>query len=70
MTATNILERVNQKPFRPFALETVGGSWIDIDREQDVLIYDRRNPVRVIVFDISGKMYVLEPDQIAAIEAK
>ena len=70
MTTSNILERVKQKPFRPFALETVGGSWIDVDREQDVFVYERKNPVRVVIFDINGRMYLLEPDQISAIEAK
>lgn len=70
MTADNILERVNPKPFRPFSLETVGGTWIDVDREQDVLVYERKNPIRMVIFDINGRMYVLEPDQISAIDVK
>ena len=62
MTASNLLERINQKPFRPFAIETVGGTWIDVDREADVLIYDRKKPIRIVIFDPSGRMYVFEPD--------
>jgi hypothetical protein len=70
MTAESILERISQKPFRPFALETVGGTWIDVDREADILIYERKKPVRLVIFDPNGRMYVFEPEQIAAIEAK
>ena len=64
MTASNLLERINQKPFRPFAIETVGGTWIDVDREADLLIYDRKKPIRIVIFDPSGRMYVFEPEQI------
>ena len=70
MTASNILERISQKPFRPFALETIGGTWIDVDREADLLIYERKKPIRLVIFDPNGRMYVLEPDQISAIEIK
>jgi hypothetical protein len=70
MTAASILERINQKPFRPFAIETIGASWIEVDREMDVLIYERNKPVRLVVFDPNGRMYIFEPEQISAIEAK
>lgn len=70
MSANHLLERISQKPFRPFAIETTGGSWIEIDREEDVLVYERKKPIRIIVFDPSGRMYVLEPEQIAALEIK
>ena len=70
MTASNLLERINQKPFRPFAIETVGGTWIDVDREADLLIYDRKKPIRIVIFDPSGRMYVFEPEQISALEVK
>ena len=70
MTAGNILERINQKPFRAFALETIGGTWIDVDREQDVLVYERNKPIRVVIFNPNGKMYVFEPEQISALELK
>ena len=70
MNAQTILERLNQKPFRAFALETVGRTWLDVDRDADVLVYDRIKPVRIVIFDVSGRMYVLEPDQISALEAR
>ena len=64
-------ERLRQVPFRPFAVETTGGTWIDVDREADVLIYDRKPPVRIILFDsLTGRLYIVSPEQISAIESK
>ena len=48
MTAASILGRINQKPFRPFALETVGGTWIDVEDEADIDISRKRH--RVVIF--------------------
>jgi hypothetical protein len=70
MTADSILERVEQKPFRPFALETIGGTWVEVDRKADLLLYDRNKPIRLVVFDPNGRMYIFEPDQISAIEVR
>jgi hypothetical protein len=70
MTAQTILERVNQKPFRPFALETVGGTWIEITDSADVFVYQRKDPVRLVIFDPAGTMFILEPEQISTLESK
>jgi hypothetical protein len=71
MTAQIVNERLRQVPFRPFDIETEGGTWIDIDREADVLIYDRFKPVRIVFFDShTGRMFILEPEQISTIESK
>jgi hypothetical protein len=70
MTAESILERINQKPFRPIALETVGGGWIEIDRSQDIFIYDRVKTTCVVLFDPEGRKFIYEPEQITAIEAR
>ena len=70
MTAESILERINQKPFRPVALETVGGTRIEIDREEDIFIYDRVKTTCVVIFDPEGRKFIYEPDQITAIEAR
>jgi hypothetical protein len=51
MIAESILEQINQKPFRPIALETVGGTWIEIDRSEDIFIYDRMKTTCVVLFD-------------------
>ena len=70
MNTETILERLRQKPFRPFVLETVDGTWFEVDRDIDVLVYDRVKPVRIVIFDSNGRMYVLEPEQIFAIEVR
>lgn len=71
MNAQIVNERLRQVPFRPFALETIGGTWIDVDREADVLIYDRKPPVRIVLFDShTGRLFILEPEQVSAIEGK
>ena len=71
MTADSLLERIGQTPFRPFAVETAGGTWINVDRESDVLLYNRfQKPIRIVIFDSNGRLYILEPEQIATIEVK
>ena len=71
MTADSLLERIGQTPFRPFAVETTGGTWINVDRESDVLLYNRfQKPIRIVIFDSNGRLYILEPEQIATIEVK
>lgn len=71
MTTNTIIERATQKPFRPFAVETVGGTWIEVDHENDISVYNRvLGRARVVVFDASGRLYILEPEQISSIEAK
>ena len=67
MTAESIPERINQKPFRPIALETVGGTRIEIDREEDIFIYDRIKTTSVVLFDPEGRKFIYEPDQITAL---
>ena len=70
MTPESILERINQKPFRPVALETVGGTRIEIDRSEDIFIYDRVKTTCVVLFDPEGRKFICEPEQITAIEAR
>jgi hypothetical protein len=38
MKLSDIEERAEQKPFRPFALETTGGSWIDVEKQSDIFL--------------------------------
>jgi len=37
---------------------------------QDVLVYERNKPIRVVIFSPNGKIYVFEPEQISALELK
>jgi hypothetical protein len=70
MTAESILERINRKPFQPLALETVGGTWIEVNRAEDIFVYDRVKATCVVLFDSAGKKFVYEPEQITAIQAR
>lgn len=69
MKKSDISERAFQQPFRPFALETTGGSWIDVTEASDIFLPPRR-PDIVIVFNRNGQMYILGVDQISAVEGK
>lgn len=69
MKLADIVERAEQEPFRPFALETSGGWWIDVEKQSDIFLPERR-PDIVIIFAPTGRMYVLGIDQIAALEIK
>ena len=70
MTVESILERINQKPFRPIALETVDRTWIKVDREADIFIYDRMETACVVIFDPMRRKFVFTPEQISAIETR
>jgi hypothetical protein len=70
MTLASIKERLSQKPFRPFALETIGGTWIDVTREADCAIFERGSTARIVIFAQNGEMSVLEPDQVASLAIK
>jgi hypothetical protein len=65
----DIFERASQEPFRPFALQTVGGSWIDIEKQSDNFLPARR-PDLVIVVNSTGRLHILELEQISALETK
>jgi chorismate-pyruvate lyase len=70
MNTEIVTERLRQKPFRPFAIETVGGSWIDVEREEDLMVADRTPPVRIVLFSNNGRLWILGPEQIATIESR
>ena len=63
------LEKIRQKPFRHIALETVDKTWIKVDREADIFIYDRMETTCVVIFDSKRRKFVFAPQQISAIEA-
>jgi len=39
--------KLSQKPFRPIALETADKTWIKVDREEDIFIYDRMETAKI-----------------------
>jgi hypothetical protein len=63
MTVESILERINQKPFRPIALQTVDKIWIKVDRESDIFIYDRMETACVVIFDPMRRKFVFTPEK-------
>jgi hypothetical protein len=69
MKLADIKERADQVPFRPFALETIGGSWIQVEEPSDIMLNPRR-PDLVVVFNENGRMYILGVEQIASVEGK
>lgn len=40
------------------ALETVDGTWIEIEREADIFIYDRMKTTSVVVFEPEGTQFI------------
>jgi hypothetical protein len=70
MTVESILEKINQNHFGLFALETVDKTWIKVDREADIFIYDRMETACVVMFDPNRRKFVFTPEQISAIETR
>jgi len=70
MTVESILERINQKPFRPIVLEIVRKTRIKVDREEDIFIYDRMETACIVIFDSKRRKFVFTPEQIFAIETR
>ena len=69
MKLADIAERAEQRPFRRFAIETTAGGLIEVEKESDILLPARR-PDLVIFFNPSGRMWILDPSQISALEAR
>jgi len=70
VTVENILERINQRPFQPIAVETVDKTWIKVNREADIFIYDSMGTACVVIFDPMRRKFVFTPEQISAIETR
>ena len=69
MKLADIQTHAHQRPFRPFALETVGGPWVKVQSEADIFLPPQR-PDLVILFDPTAKLFILALDQISAIQSK
>jgi hypothetical protein len=67
MTLADISKRATQEPFRPFAIKTIDGTWIDVEKRSNILLPAAR-PDLVIVFDaVDGGTYVVGINDIAAL---
>ena len=63
MTVESILEKINQRPFRPIALETVDKTWINVDRHADIFIYDRMETACVVILTQCDKSSFSRPSK-------
>ena len=64
MNPATILAHINAQPFRPFTLETVGGTSIDVTDRADIFVYQRMLPIRIVAFNPArGIMYILARSQ-------
>jgi hypothetical protein len=63
MTVESILEKINQRPFRPIALETVDKPWINVDRQADIFIDDRMETACVVILDPMRQKFVFKSPQ-------
>jgi hypothetical protein len=66
MKLADIQTRAHQRPFRPFALETVGGPWVEVQSQDDIFL-SPRHPDLIIVFDRTDRLFILALDQISAL---
>ena len=66
MTADQLREIIERKPFRPVEVVTVGGDHYQVVEEKDVHFNPRRRPDRVVVFTEDGLFHTLDADQITS----
>lgn len=66
MSIKELRERAEQRPFRPFAIETVGGRFIGVQRAGDIF-FPERKPETFIVFEDTGNMSILEASNVASL---
>jgi hypothetical protein len=67
MLDTQIRKQAEQRPFRPFAIETNGGTQIHVFRKEDIQI-SPHPPHLVIIFHTDGSFYAIDPAQVSAIQ--
>ncbi|MBV8277899.1 MAG: hypothetical protein JO170_21920 [Verrucomicrobia bacterium] len=68
MSIEDIQKLRDHHPFRPFAIETNGGTEIRVSTPGQIAISPARTDL-VIVFDDSGGYWFLDPVQISALYA-
>ena len=66
MLDTQIRKQIEQHPFRPFAIETNGGTVIQVNRPEDIQM-SPHPPHLVVVFNADGTFYVVDPKEVSSI---
>jgi hypothetical protein len=69
MKRTDLQNLAESQPFRPFMLETSGGTAVDVLRAEDIFLPPRR-PDLAIIFDFSGRMFILDAEHITGLVTK
>jgi hypothetical protein len=66
MNLERIKERVHAVPFRPFIIETTGGTQIEVT-SPDYVMFAPEDRDLIVAFDRASRMFVVTTDQIASI---
>lgn len=66
MDLDRIRERVDAVPFRPFRIETTGGTQIEIV-SPDYVMFAPEDRDLVVAFDRTSRMFLITTDQVASI---
>ena len=66
MELDRIKERVNAVPFRPFTIETNGGTQIEII-SPDYVMFAPEDRDLIVAFDRASRMFLVTTDQVASI---
>lgn len=62
-----IKRQIDMEPFRPFAIETGGGTWVTVG-EREAIGVSPYAPHLIVVFDQDGTFYTIDPEQVSAIQ--
>jgi len=66
MEIERIKERVNAIPFRPFTIETTGGTQIEIV-SPDYVMFAPEDRDLMVAFDRASRMFLVTTDQVTSI---
>jgi hypothetical protein len=66
MEIERIKERVNAIPFRPFTIETTGGTQIEVI-SPDYVMFAPEDRDLIVAFDRTSRMFLVTTDQVASI---
>jgi len=66
MEIERIKERVKAIPFRPFTIETTGGTQIEIV-SPDYVMFAPEDRDLIVAFDRASRMFLVTTDQVASI---
>jgi hypothetical protein len=69
MKKIDIESQATRFPFRPFSIATNNGAFIEVESASDIFLPPKRTDM-MVVFDKSGRMWILDLDHISALEVR